>query len=63
MHVPSEFGQDHLVVQLLNGKRDGFFLDTGASDGIDSSNTELLERAFGWRDCVLNRIPGFMTSW
>lgn len=51
--MPSQFGQDRLVLQLLNGKRDGFFLDTGAADGIRSSNTQLLERDFGWRGlCV-----------
>jgi hypothetical protein len=51
--MSSQFGQDRLVLQLLNGQRDGFFLDTGAADGIRSSNTVLLEREFGWRGlCV-----------
>lgn len=51
--MPSQYGQDHLVLQLLGGQRGGFFLDTGASDGIRSSNTELLERHFGWNGlCV-----------
>ncbi|MYN42947.1 FkbM family methyltransferase [Duganella sp. FT109W] len=51
--MSSQFGQDRLVLQLLNGQRNGFFLDTGAADGIRSSNTVLLEREFGWRGlCV-----------
>jgi len=51
--MPSQYGQDHFVLQLLGGKRNGFFLDTGASDGVRSSNTALLERHFGWRGlCV-----------
>ncbi|NYE63850.1 FkbM family methyltransferase [Duganella sp. 1224] len=51
--MPSQFGQDQLVLQLLNGQRNGYFLDTGAADGLRSSNTALLEREFGWRGlCV-----------
>lgn len=51
--MPSQFGQDRLVLQLLNGQRGGYFLDTGAADGIRSSNTALLEREYGWRGlCV-----------
>ncbi|MES2951394.1 MAG: FkbM family methyltransferase [Pseudomonadota bacterium] len=46
--MPSQYGQDLFALQLLNGKRDGYFLDTGASDGFTSSNTELLERSYGW---------------
>lgn len=51
--MPSQFGQDRLALQLLKGKRNGYFLDTGAADGVRSSNTQLLEREFGWRGlCV-----------
>jgi hypothetical protein len=57
--MPSQFGQDHLVLQLLHGKRDGFFLDTGAADGIRSSNTELLEREYGWRGLCVEPNTGF----
>jgi len=42
------FGQDRFVVEALGGQRGGFFLDSGASDGIKGSNTLLLESAYGW---------------
>lgn len=46
-------GQDLFVVSLLGGMRGGFFLDSGASDGVKGSNTFLLEQAFGWKGiCV-----------
>jgi hypothetical protein len=46
-------GQDRFVVEALGGLRGGFFLDSGASDGVSGSNTLLLESAFGWRGiCV-----------
>jgi FkbM family methyltransferase len=40
-------------VHALDGLRDGFFLDSGASNGTRGSNTLLLESTFGWRGiCV-----------
>jgi FkbM family methyltransferase len=46
-------GQDSFVVEVLGGMRGGFFLDSGASDGVNGSNTLLLESEFGWRGiCV-----------
>lgn len=51
--VGSMFGQDRYVLDLLGGLRGGFFLDSGASDGVQGSNTYLLETAYGWRGvCV-----------
>ena len=46
--MPSQLGQDLLVLQLLDGKRGGFFLDSGAADGVSASNTLLLEVQCGW---------------
>lgn len=46
-------GQDAFVVETLGGLRGGFFLDSGASDGVSGSNTLALERDYGWRGiCV-----------
>ncbi|GAA1390450.1 hypothetical protein GCM10009661_81780 [Catellatospora chokoriensis] len=41
-------GQDLFVLAQLGGLRGGFFLDSGASDGVRGSNTKLLESQFGW---------------
>lgn len=49
----SLFGQDQWVVRLLGGQRGGFFLDSGASNGVRGSNTYLLETRYGWNGiCV-----------
>ena len=40
----SQLGQDLEVLKVFNDKTDGFFIEIGASDGIDLSNTYLLER-------------------
>lgn len=51
--MASQLGQDYFVLQVLAGLRGGYFLDTGAADGITSSNTLLLEREYGWNGiCV-----------
>lgn len=51
--MPSQCGQDLLVLEVLEGLTGGYFLDAGASDGVRSSNTHLLEATFGWQGiCV-----------
>jgi FkbM family methyltransferase len=44
----SQVGQDKWVCEYFNYKRDGYFLDIGAADGIDLSNTYYLEKELGW---------------
>ena len=44
----SQFGQDLFVLNELNFKKNGFFVEFGATNGINSSNTYLLEKKFNW---------------
>jgi len=44
----SQMYQDLFVLQELDEKSNGFFVEFGASDGLLFSNTALLEREFGW---------------
>ncbi|HEX8096216.1 FkbM family methyltransferase [Jatrophihabitans sp.] len=41
-------GQDRFVLAACGGQRGGFFLDSGASDGLHGSNTRTLEVEYGW---------------
>ena len=44
----SQAYQDMFVLSILNGKKNGYYLEIGAFDGISLSNTYLLEKQFGW---------------
>ena len=43
----AQFFQDLLVLFLLEEKRDGYFIEFGAMEGVKLSNTFLLENSFG----------------
>jgi FkbM family methyltransferase len=44
----SQIRQDLFVLSELNYKRNGFFVEFGATNGIDLSNTYLLETDYEW---------------
>ena len=45
----SEYFQDLWVIASSSSKRNGFFAEIGAFDGIGASNTWLLEKEYGWQ--------------
>lgn len=44
----SQFRQDLFVLTELNFKHNGYFVEFGASDGVNLSNTFLLEKEFNF---------------
>lgn len=45
----SQLSQDLFVLTHLKLKRYGYFVEFGATNGVDLSNTWLLEKEFGWK--------------
>lgn len=48
MKYYSQSDQDKWVCEFLNFKKNGFYLDIGAYDGVQTSNTFVLEKELGW---------------
>jgi len=53
----SQLGQDVEVLRFYNNKKNGFFIEIGASDGIEISNTYLLEKDYDWKGICVEPIP------
>ena len=45
----AQLKQDMFVLDELGYKRDGYFVEFGATNGVDFSNTYLLENEMGWK--------------
>lgn len=58
----SQVFQDIFVLTALNGKTNGKYLEIGASDAINHSNTYLLESKFGWKGISLEIVPSLVTA-
>ena len=54
----SQFGQDnHLINNIYKNKNNGFFIEIGAYDGVQMSNTLLLEEKYNWRGICVECNP------
>lgn len=52
--------QDKFVLQMLNYKRDGFFLELGSNDPCKINNTYLLEKDYNWTGVMIDCDPTFL---
>ena len=50
-NAPSQLSQDLFAIYFSGGKKDGFFIEIGASDGFLLSNTWALEK-YGWKGII-----------
>ena len=53
---PSQLGQDLFVIYFLGGKKNGFFIEIGACDGVQLSNSLKLEK-IGWNGIISEPSP------
>lgn len=55
----SSVGLEHIDLQLvsiLQRQRNGFFVEAGANDGINQSNTYYLEKILGWKGILVEPL-------
>ena len=54
----SQAGQDYWIYgEAFNEKREGYFLDIGAHDGVVFSNTYILEKRYRWNGICIEANP------
>jgi FkbM family methyltransferase len=59
----SQFGQDvHIINNIYNNKKGGYFVDIGAYDGINMSNTYLLEKSYDWKGICVEANPRYFKN-
>jgi FkbM family methyltransferase len=55
----SQLGQDLWVLEKTKYKRNGYFVEFGATDGVMLSNSWLMEKEFGWQGICAEPNPKF----
>lgn len=53
----SQLGQDRFIDEFFKQKRDGVFVDIGANEGVQISNTLFLEKERGWTGICIEPLP------
>lgn len=57
----AEFGEDRLLAEHFDGRRDGFYVEIGAYDGLDGSPTAYFEQT-GWEGVLVEADPELAES-
>ena len=56
----SQIGQDKYISEVIfNNKKNGFFIELGAADGIINSNTYYFEKELGWQGLCIEPNPKY----
>jgi FkbM family methyltransferase len=53
----SQLGQDIAVANYFQFQHGGYFIDVGAWDGVEISNTYMLEKELGWQGICIEPLP------
>ena len=54
--LSGQFGQATEVEKLFKGKKNGFFIEAGAYDGEELSNTLLFEMKYNWTGLLIGNV-------
>jgi FkbM family methyltransferase len=53
----SQLGQDLFIAKLFSHKKNRFFVEIGAGNGVSLSNTYLLEKKYNWKGLLCEANP------
>ena len=53
----SQLKQDLKVLEFYKYKKNGYFIEIGANNGIELSNTYLLEKDYNWKGICVEALP------
>ena len=57
-YKPNDYrGYDKTVLEILDNKKNGFFVECGANNGVFHTNTLPLEKDFGWTGILIEAAP------
>lgn len=59
----SQILQDIFILSVLNGKKEGKFLEVGGARPFERNNTALLEQSFGWSGVSIELNPDFANEY
>ena len=53
MRSYSQFDIDLYLIDIFKDVKNGFFIEAGAHDGVNQSNTYLIEKVLGWNGLLV----------
>jgi hypothetical protein len=56
----SQAGQDQFILNVLKGKKNGFYLEIGTNDPIFHNNTYTLEKNYNWKGILVEQDSTFV---
>jgi len=59
MKIYSQYGEENILNSFFNYKKKGYFVDIGAADGEDNSNTRYLSEFLNWTGILIEPHPYF----
>lgn len=62
METYSQRNEDLLALKYFDYKKNGYFVEMGAMDGIESSNTYLMETKYDWNGICVEPQDFFMKN-
>ena len=60
MEYKSQKGQDEWVIKdIFNFKKNGYFIDLAASNGMNGNNTYIMETKLNWKGICIEPNPTY----